>query len=215
MYHSTYFINLHPNEYSQELHYYSFVVNLDRRVGSCNTLNDLSNKVCVPNKREDLNLNTFNMITGIYESKLLTKHLSCKCKCKFNGRKCNSNQKWKNNKCWCECKKHHICEKDYTWNPDKCSCQNGKYLASITDYSVIMFDEIIDAEAKSYDEETKTVKKNQSVKQKKLYILLAFLLITFALLIAACIYYYQGKYSSKQKRLLPFHVTNDKLTNVL
>ena len=105
MYHSTYFINLHPNEYRQELHYYSFVVNLDRRVGSCNTLNDLSNKVCVPNKREDLNLNTFNMITGINESKLLTKHLSCKCKCKFNGRKCNSNRKWNSNKCRCEGKK--------------------------------------------------------------------------------------------------------------
>ena len=43
-------INLHPNEYSQGLHYYLFAVNLDRYVGSCNTLFDLSNKVCVPNK---------------------------------------------------------------------------------------------------------------------------------------------------------------------
>ena len=31
-------INLHPNEYSQGLHYYPFAVNLDRCVGSCNTL---------------------------------------------------------------------------------------------------------------------------------------------------------------------------------
>ena len=43
-------IYLHPNEYSQEFHYYPFVFKLDRCVGSCNTLNDLSNKVCVPNK---------------------------------------------------------------------------------------------------------------------------------------------------------------------
>ena len=48
-------INLHPNEYSQELHYYRFAVKLDRCVESCNTLNDLSNKVCVPNKTEGLN----------------------------------------------------------------------------------------------------------------------------------------------------------------
>ena len=34
-------INLHPNEYGQELHYYTFAVNY-RCVGSCNTLNDLS-----------------------------------------------------------------------------------------------------------------------------------------------------------------------------
>ena len=32
------FINLHPNEYSQEFHYYSFSVKLNRFVGSCNTL---------------------------------------------------------------------------------------------------------------------------------------------------------------------------------
>ena len=41
-------INLHPNEYSQEFHYYPFLVKLDRRVRSCN---DLSNKTCVLNKR--------------------------------------------------------------------------------------------------------------------------------------------------------------------
>ena len=43
-------INLHPNEYIQGLLYCSFAVNLDRCVWSCYTLNDLSNKVCVPNK---------------------------------------------------------------------------------------------------------------------------------------------------------------------
>ena len=43
-------INLHPNEHSQEFQYYPFSIKLDRFVGSCNTLNDLSNKVRVPNK---------------------------------------------------------------------------------------------------------------------------------------------------------------------
>ena len=71
-----------------------------------------------------------------------------------------------------------------------------------------MFDEI-DAEAKSYDEETK------AVTRKNLYILLAFLLITIALLIAVCIYCYLAKYRPKQKHLSPFQVANNKLTNVL
>ena len=57
-------INLHLNEYSQELHYYSFQVKLDKCAGSCNTLVNLSNRVCVPNKTEDLNIHVFNMITG-------------------------------------------------------------------------------------------------------------------------------------------------------
>ena len=33
-------------------------------------------KVCVPKKTEDLNLSVFNIITGINESKTLTKHIS-------------------------------------------------------------------------------------------------------------------------------------------
>ena len=57
---SAYFINLHPNEYSQEIHCYPFAVKSDRRVGSFNILHDLSNKVFVPN-----------------ETKTLTKHISC------------------------------------------------------------------------------------------------------------------------------------------
>ena len=96
-------INLHPNEYGQEFHYYPFAVKLDRCVGSGNTLNDLSNKVCVPNKTEDLILSVFNIITGINESKTLTKHISCECKCRFDGRKFTSDQWWNNDKCPCEC----------------------------------------------------------------------------------------------------------------
>ena len=41
-------VNLHSNEYSQELSYYAFAVKLDRCSGICNKLNDLSNEVCVP-----------------------------------------------------------------------------------------------------------------------------------------------------------------------
>ena len=85
------FNNLHLNEYSLEFRYYAFTVGLDNCVGSCNTLNGLSNKACVLNKTRDLNLNVFIMITGINESKTLTKHISCECKCKLDGRNCNSN----------------------------------------------------------------------------------------------------------------------------
>ena len=43
-------INLHPNECTLELHYYPLPFKLDISVASCNTLNDSSNKVCVPKK---------------------------------------------------------------------------------------------------------------------------------------------------------------------
>ena len=53
-------INLHLNEYTQGLHYNPFAVNLNGCMISCNTFNDLSNTVCVPNKTENLNLSVCN-----------------------------------------------------------------------------------------------------------------------------------------------------------
>ena len=74
--------------------------------------------------------------------KTLTKHISYKCKCRFDGRKCNSNQKWNKDKYWCEYKKHCICEKIIFG----ILLHVVKYLASIIDDSVIMCDEIVDLE---------------------------------------------------------------------
>ena len=48
------FTILHSNR--QELHYYPFAVTLEKCDGSSNTLDDLSDKLCVPYKIEDLNL---------------------------------------------------------------------------------------------------------------------------------------------------------------
>ena len=48
--------------------------------------------------------------------------------CKFDERKCNSNQKWNNDRFLI--KKIYIyiymCEKECIWNPVTCSCKNGK-----------------------------------------------------------------------------------------
>ena len=57
--------------------------------------------------------------------------------------------------------------------------------------------------------------KKATCKMQSLYILLAFLLITIALLIALSIYCYFVKYQAKKKHLLPFHNTNNKLREVL
>ena len=86
-------VNLRPNEYSQELHSNSFAIKLDRCVGSCN--------IHVPNKTKDLNIHVFSMIAGMNDSKILTNYIFCECECKFDERKCNSNQKWNIDECRC------------------------------------------------------------------------------------------------------------------
>ena len=108
------------------------MITLDRCNGSCNSVDDLSAKICVPNVK------VFNMITKMNETKSLIKYISCDCKCKFNGTTCNSNEKWNNETCQCECKNYHKYKKDCSRNRGKFICENDKYLKSIVDESVIM-----------------------------------------------------------------------------
>ena len=75
---------------SDELHYYPFIISLNRCNGSCNTLDDLWSRICAADKAEDTSLNVVNMITRINKSKTLTNHISCN-SCKFDNRFCNSN----------------------------------------------------------------------------------------------------------------------------
>ena len=97
-------------------------------------------------KPKVLNLHVFNMITGINKSRTLIKHISCKCECKYDGRKCMLHRNWTNDKSQCECKnltEHRVWQVVF-WNPVTCNCKNGKYAGSITGDPVDICDEIID-----------------------------------------------------------------------
>ena len=104
------FIDMNP----VELKYCSFMIFLNKYTGSCNVS---SPKICVPKETKDINVKVFNM---------RTEHISCDCKCKFNSATCNSNQKWNNETCQCECKNYRKCKKDYSWNPSTCISKNSK-----------------------------------------------------------------------------------------
>ena len=91
-----------------ELKYYPFMISLNKYTGSCNVL---SPKIFVPKETKDMNVKAFNMITNNDEGKAMTEQISCDFKCKVNSTTCNSNQKWDNKTCQCECKDYHDCEK--------------------------------------------------------------------------------------------------------
>ena len=64
------------------------------------------------------------MIADLNESKTLIKHISCNCRCKFNGRKCNSKLTWNIRNCQYESKnpmQHRFCKEDNTWNSSICT----------------------------------------------------------------------------------------------
>ena len=64
-----------------------------------------------------------NMCDGINESRTLAKHISCDCRCGFDGRKCNWRQRRNNSN---EPIKHGACEEDYAWNHRPCACECDK-----------------------------------------------------------------------------------------
>ena len=108
----------------------------------------------------------------------------------------NSNQKWYNKTCQCECKNHRTCKKDYSWNPSTCICENSKYLRSIGYTSVIKCDEIksvMDAVSTKMTNTiatniTSTASKNcHSKKVRDCYILHTVLLVIILLLIITII----------------------------
>ena len=76
--------------------------------------------------------------------------------------------------------------------------------------SAFMCDEIVE----SYDEQKKkTIPTN--LNEKKAIFKTQFLLITITLLMAASIYCFLIKYRGKEKHLLPFHVRNNELKEIM
>ena len=61
----TMLIDLDSDEHDWGLCYYSFMGFVDTCNESCNTLDDPSNRICVPSKTEDVKPNVFKMMTRI------------------------------------------------------------------------------------------------------------------------------------------------------
>ena len=71
--------------------YYPFVLSFDRRDGSCNTLDglyemiiDMSDRLCVPNKTENVNVEVVSLISRNNELKLTVKSTSCDFRYRFD-----------------------------------------------------------------------------------------------------------------------------------
>ena len=83
------------------------------------------------------------MITNKNEAKVMVKHISCDCKCKFNSAIFNSNQKWNDKTVQYKYKNYCKCKRDYSWNLSTCICMNSKYAKSFADTSVTEYNEAI------------------------------------------------------------------------
>ena len=67
------------------------------------------------------------------ETRHIKWHKTCNCKCRLDASICNNKQRYKDNKCRCECKQlidKGMCDKGFIWNPCNCDCDCdiGEYL---------------------------------------------------------------------------------------
>ena len=62
------------------IHLLLVIVSVNKCSGSCSTIDDPYDRVCVPNKVKNMNLKLFNVISEVNKTRLLVQHESCECK---------------------------------------------------------------------------------------------------------------------------------------
>ena len=117
------------NTNSNEPIFYPFGIKTSKGSGSCNNINDLYAKICVPEVVKDLNVKLFYITSRTNETRHIQWHETCKCKCRLDASVCNNKQCWNNDKCRCECKElidNGVFDKGCAWNPSNCKCECDK-----------------------------------------------------------------------------------------
>ena len=120
--------------------FYAFSIKVNKCSGSCNNINDPYAKMWVLDTIKDLNVRLFNLMSRTNETRHIKWHETCKCICRLDKIICNSEQKWNEDKCRCECKEliiKGVCDKGYVWNPSSCECECDKScnIGEYLDYS--------------------------------------------------------------------------------
>ena len=115
------------NESVGEALFYPYNVQVNKCSGSCNTLDNPMAKLCVPNVIKGVNMQVYNFLMRLNETRNVLWNESCKCVCKLNLSVCNNKQIWNDDTCRCDCNEDFAgiisCAKGYSWNPSTCECQ--------------------------------------------------------------------------------------------
>ena len=95
--------------------------------GSCDTINNPMAKLCVSKTIKRINMQVYNFLVRLNETRSVLWHESCKCVCKLNSSVCNNKQIWNSDSCRCDCNEDFAgiinFTEGYTWNPSTCECQ--------------------------------------------------------------------------------------------
>ena len=115
---------LDVNEGVGEALFYPYNVLVNKCSGNCDTINNPMAKLCVPNVIKRVNMQVYNFLMRLNETRNVLWHESCKCICKLNSSVCNNKQIWNDDTCRCDCNEDFAGIINYTkgfkWNPSTC-----------------------------------------------------------------------------------------------
>ena len=80
------------NVNSDETVFYPFSIKTSKCSNSCNNIDDLYVKLCVPGVVKNMNIKVFNLMSKTNETGEVKWHETCKCKCRLVASICNSKQ---------------------------------------------------------------------------------------------------------------------------
>ena len=109
--------------------FHPFSVKINKCSGNCNYINDPYARTCVSDAVKKSNVKVFNLMALPNETRSIKWHETCKIICTLNEIICNNKQRWKKDKCRCECKElihKGVCDKGYIFNPSNCECECDK-----------------------------------------------------------------------------------------
>ena len=188
--------------------FYPYNVLVNKCSGNCNTLGNPMTKLCVPNVIKRVNMQVYNFLMRLNETRNVLWHASCKCVCKLNSSVCNNKQIWNDDTCRCDCNEDFTdiisCAKGYTCNLSTCECQcdtwckQGQYLDH---KNCICKNKLIGRvieECTSVINETMINNKDNTTNNNTYLILFTMFLIGFVVFLIGFIYYYYRNNANKK-----------------
>ena len=114
---------------SNEPLFYPYNIIVNKCSGSCNNINDAYSKLCVPDVAKDISIKVFNLMSRTNETRHVSWHETCACKCRLDANVCKNKQRWNNGKSRCESKElidGGTCNGGFIWNRSICECECDK-----------------------------------------------------------------------------------------
>ena len=121
---------------SNEPLFYPYSVLVNKCSGNCDDIDNPYAILCFPDVVKNINIKVFNLMSRTNETRYVSWHETCACKCRLDASVCNDKQGCNNDKSRCGCKEiidKGKCDDGFIWNP-RIRERGCEKLCNVTEY---------------------------------------------------------------------------------